>query len=126
MKMMRMSTRYSVGMPASTFTRFPTTSTPVMFRSVSAARATPSSTASRNPSGEDAMTSVTRATATALATKGAMKPQASSPLEHPPRRPAAQEPLEHVARELRCRAGAQRADPPPDLDRKRELLAVPA
>lgn len=62
--MRRISTRYSVMRPRSTFTRFPVTSRPVMLRTVRAARATPSSTASRNPSGDEAMISVTRATAT--------------------------------------------------------------
>ena len=46
-----MSTRYSAIWPRSTLTRLPITSSPVMLRSVRAARATPSSTASRNPSG---------------------------------------------------------------------------
>src|SRR5439155_1657366 len=58
-----MSTRYSTISPRSTLTRLPSTSSPVMPRSVRAARAIPSSTASRKPSGDDAMISVTRATA---------------------------------------------------------------
>jgi putative ABC transport system permease protein len=58
------STRYSVMRPRSTLTRLPVISRPVMFRTVRLARATPASTASRNPSGEEAMISVTRATAT--------------------------------------------------------------
>ena len=44
------STRYSVISPRSTLTRFPSTSIPVMLRSVRTARSSPSSTASRNPS----------------------------------------------------------------------------
>ena len=62
--MIFISTRYSVICPRSTLTRFERTSSPVMLRSVRAARSSPSSTASRNPSGDEAMISVTRATAT--------------------------------------------------------------
>src|SRR5437763_695601 len=75
-----MSTRYSTISPRSTLTRLPTTSSPVMPRSVRAARAIPSSTASRKPSGDEAMISVTRATAIRPRRNRVARPGASSAL----------------------------------------------
>src|SRR5207247_414277 len=75
-----MSTRYSTISPRSTLTRLPSTSSPVMPRSVRAARAIPSSTASRKPSGDDAMISVTRATAIRPSRNRVARPGASSGL----------------------------------------------